>query len=214
MPDGTRIIRYPFESAPEPGGVIEVADGVFWIRMPLPMALDHVNLYALDDGDSWTLIDTGFGSRKSRALLTSVFEGPLAGKPVGRVLVTHHHPDHVGLAGWLQSAHGAELLMSRTAWLMARMLQLDEQPTPNTETLAFWQAAGMEPEILAQRANERPFNFADCVDPLPLGYSRIDEGDLLTMGGRQWRARLGSGHAPDHVTLWSESDELVIGGDQ
>ncbi len=191
-----------------------MASGVLWLRLPLPMALDHVNLYALDEGDGWALIDTGFDTKKTRAIWQALFEGPLAGKPVTRVLVTHHHPDHVGLAGWFQTAFGAELLTSRTSWLMARMLQLDTQPVPPAETLLFWQRAGMAPDILKARAEGRPFNFADCVAPMPLGYTRICEGDTITLGGRDWDVRMGNGHAPEHVTLWSRDDNLVIGGDQ
>ena len=191
-----------------------MAPGVLWFRLPLPMALDHVNLYALDEGDGWALIDTGFDTKKTRAIWQALFEGPLAGKPVTRVLVTHHHPDHVGLAGWFQTAFGAELLTSRTSWLMARMLQLDTQPVPPAETLLFWQRAGMAPDILKARAEGRPFNFADCVAPMPLGYTRICEGDAITLGGRDWDVRMGNGHAPEHVTLWSRDDNLVIGGDQ
>jgi glyoxylase-like metal-dependent hydrolase (beta-lactamase superfamily II) len=139
--------------------------------------------------------------------------GPLAGKTVARVLLTHHHPDHVGLVGWFQD-RGAELLTTRTAWLYARMLTLDVQDRPSAESLQFYQRAGTSPEMLAKRANERPFNFADMVAPMPLGFTRVEEGETLTLGGRRWRVRLGQGHAPDHITLWSEVDELVIGGDQ
>ncbi|WP_415184166.1 MBL fold metallo-hydrolase [Phaeovulum sp.] len=207
------VIRYPWAEPPAPGQPAELAPGVFWLRMPLPMALDHVNAYVLDDGDGWCVIDPGMNTRKSRALWADVLAGPLAGKPVRRVVVTHYHPDHIGLAGWFQT-QGAELLTTRTSWLFARMLCLDEQPLPAPETLAFWRLAGMEPGLLARRATERPFNFADCVHPLPLGYTRLVEGQALTMGGRQWRVRMGDGHAPEHATLWSEDDDLVIGGDQ
>ncbi len=213
MPDTGPIgLQTPFPEAPTEGTATEVAPGLLWMRLPLPMALDHVNVYALDDGESWTLIDTGFSSRRGKAIWQKLLTGPLAGKPVSRVLVTHHHPDHVGLAGWFQSEHGAELLMSRTAWLMARMLTLDDQDRPLPETLAFWRSAGMAPDILAQRAKERPFNFADMVAPLPLGFTRLVEGQSLRIGGRDWTVRMGNGHAPEHVTLWSE--DLVIAGDQ
>ena len=207
-------IRYPWAEGPAEGEAIEAAEGVLWLRLPLPMKLDHVNVFALDDGDGWTVIDTGFDSRRSRAIWQKCLDGPLAGKPVRRVLVTHHHPDHVGLAGWFQSDHGAELLTTRTAWLFARMLTLDDQDRPTPETMAFWRGAGMAPEILDQRANERPFNFADIVAPMPLGFTRVSEGDVLRIGGRDWDVRLGNGHAPDHITLWSRDDNLVIGGDQ
>uniref|UniRef100_UPI004047113A MBL fold metallo-hydrolase n=1 Tax=Yoonia sp. TaxID=2212373 RepID=UPI004047113A len=124
MPDNAAGIRYPFPDPPEAGQAITVAEGVLWMRLPLPMALDHVNVYALDDGDSWTIIDTGFASKRSRAIWADLLAGPLAGKPVGRVIVTHHHPDHVGLAGWF-IANGAALFMPLVPWLMARMLTLD-----------------------------------------------------------------------------------------
>ena len=207
-------IRYPWESPPEEGAAIEVAPGVLWMRLPLPMALDHVNVYALDEGDSWTVIDTGFSSRRGRAIWQKLLDGPLGGKPVSRVIVTHHHPDHVGLAGWFQSEHQAELWTSRTAWLFSRMLQLDEQAVPAQETLRFYKSAGMDEEIFNQRKAERPFNFADVVYPMPLGFKRIKQDDVIRVGGRDWDVHIGNGHAPEHITLWSRDDNLVISGDQ
>lgn len=205
-------ITHPFE-APAPGAAVELAPGVLWLRLPLPMALDHINVFALDEGDGWTVIDTGMNSGKARAIWQAALQGPLAGRPVRRVVVTHHHPDHVGLAGWFQ-AQGAELLIPRTAWLYARMLTLDVQAQATPEQIAFWRGAGMEPDLLAKRASERPFNFADVVHPLPLGFTRLTEAEVLTMGGRRWRVHMGDGHAPEHATFWSLDDDLVIGGDQ
>ncbi len=209
-----RRIRHPTETPPAPGEAAEVAPGVLWIRLSLPMQLDHVNVYAFDDGDGWTLVDTGFDTRKGREIWRGLLGGPLRGQPVRRVLVTHHHPDHVGLAGWFLSEYGAELWTTRTAWLMARMLTLDEQAVLSAETVAFWRAAGMAEDILAERNTERPFNFCDVVAPLPLGYRRIREGDTVRIGGRVWDVRTGDGHAPEHATLWSRDGDLVLGGDQ
>ena len=213
MPDGTGGIRYPFADPPAEGAATQIADGVLWMRLPLPMALDHVNVYALDDGDGWTVIDTGFASKRSRAIWNALLDGPLAGKPVTRVVVTHHHPDHVGLAGWFITK-GADLHMPRTGWLMARMLTLDVQERPTSETIEFYRRAGMNADVLARRRDERPFNFADCVVSLPLGYTRLIEGETINMGGRVWDIRMGNGHAPEHATFWSRDDDLVIGGDQ
>jgi glyoxylase-like metal-dependent hydrolase (beta-lactamase superfamily II) len=213
MPDGVMGIRYPFADPPVAGEAIAVADGILWMRLPLPMALDHVNVYALDDGDGWTIVDTGFASTKSKAIWQALLDGPLAGKPVTRVIVTHHHPDHVGLAGWFV-AQGAALHMPRTGWLMARMLVLDAQDRPTPETIAFYERAGMAADELARRKAERPFNFADCVGPLPLGYQRLRDGGTIRMGGRKWDIRMGDGHAPEHATFWSRDDAVVLGGDQ
>jgi hypothetical protein len=133
-------VRHPFETAPPEGGVTKVAPGILWLRLPLPMALDHVNIYALDDGDGWTIVDAGLSSRRSKAIWEGLLAGPLGGKPVTRVILTHHHPDHVGLVGWFQ-ARGAELLATRTAWLYARMLTLDVQDRPTAEALETYRRA-------------------------------------------------------------------------
>ncbi|MBI1417392.1 MAG: MBL fold metallo-hydrolase [Limimaricola sp.] len=212
--DTAQPLRFPHAEAPAPGAATEIAPGVLWLRLPLPMALDHVNVFALDDGDSWTVIDTGLGNARTRDIWESVMaHGPLAGRPVTRLIVTHHHPDHVGLAGWFV-ARGAELWMPRTPWLMTRMLVLDEQAVLPPESRAFYARTGMDPTLRARREAERPFNFADCVDPLPLGYVRLVEGQVIRMGGRDWDVRMGDGHAPEHATFWSRDDGLVIGGDQ
>lgn len=207
-------IRYPWEDAPAMGSAIEVADGVLWFRLPLPMKLDHVNVYALNEGDSWTVVDTGFDSRHMRDAWREIMSGPLAGKPISRVVVTHHHPDHIGLAGWLVSEFGAELVTTRTAFIYTRLLLLDEQKVLPQETIDFYRGAGMDAEILAERIADRPFNFVDMVAPLPLGFTRVKQGDTIRMGGRDWDVHIGNGHAPEHATFWSRDDNLVLSGDQ
>jgi len=206
-------IRTPFEDIPAEGEAIEVADGVLWLRLPLPMALDHVNVFAFWDDEGWTIVDTGFASKRGEAMWQALLDGPLGGKPIRRVILTHHHPDHVGMVAWLME-RGAELCTSRTAWLMARMLTLDVQDVPTPEALQFYRRAGMVGDVYEKRKNDRPFNFADIVKPLPQGYTRLVEGQTITFGNRTWDILMGDGHAPEHVTLWSRDDGLVIGGDQ
>ncbi|MFQ5439059.1 MAG: MBL fold metallo-hydrolase, partial [Paracoccaceae bacterium] len=135
-------IRYPFPDAPPEGDAVEIADGILWLRLPLPMKLDHVNVYALRENDGWSVIDSGFDSKRSRAIWQAIMDGPLGGEPIRRVIVTHHHPDHVGLAGWMQSEFGAQLWTTRTAWLFARMLTLDRHEVQKEETLAHYRAGG------------------------------------------------------------------------
>lgn len=208
----TDAIHHPFASPPAEGAATEVAPGILWLRLPLPMALDHVNIYALEDGDGWTIIDTGMSTRRSKTIWKALLAGPLHGKPVTRVILTHHHPDHVGLVGWFQS-RGARLLATRTAWLYARMLTLDVQDRPSDEALTFYRRAGLSEAELARKAAERPFNFADIVDPMPLGFHRLTEGCTVIVGRRFWTVRMGHGHAPEHATLWSD-DGIILGGDQ
>lgn len=207
------MVRTVATPPPPPGGAALLAPGVLWLRMPLPMRPDHVNLYALEDGDAWTVIDTGIDSGRTRAIWRALLDGPLRGRPVRRVLATHHHIDHMGLAGWFVG-RGAELLTSRTAWLMARMQVLDVQERPTEQALAFWRAAGMPAAMLAARGAERPFNMADTCHPLPPGFTRLAQGGTVTIGTREWAVHMGNGHAPEHVTLWSQDGALVIGGDQ
>lgn len=204
----------PFAAPPRAGAAVPLAHGVLWMRMPVPFRPGHVNIYALPDEDGWTLVDTGPDLPACREAWAELRAGPLAGRPLSRVIATHHHMDHIGLAGRLMADEGAGLWTSRTAWLMARMMVLDVQERPTPEQMAFWRRAGMPPDLLAQRAGERPFNAADVVHPLPLGYHRVVAGDRLQAGGRGWRVATGEGHAPEHLTLWSEDGELVLGGDQ
>ncbi|MCA8867712.1 MAG: MBL fold metallo-hydrolase [Rhodobacteraceae bacterium] len=213
--DGTMTpIRYPFEDIPPEGEAVEIAEGILWIRLPLPMKLDHVNVYALRDDDGWTIVDTGFASKRSRAIWSTIMKGPLDDLPIKRVIVTHHHPDHIGLAGWFQSEFGAELWTSRTSWLFARMLTLDKHEVQKQETLAHYRAGGMSPELYQKRLSERPFLFSDIVAPMPLGFRRIQEGEVITIGGRLWDIRMGNGHAPEHATFWCRDEPLVLAGDQ
>ena len=213
MTNASSPLRYPFPTPPGEYEALEVAPGIRWLRLPLPTALDHVNCYALEDRAGWTLVDSGMSNRHSRALWQALMTVPLRGKPVTRLIVTHHHPDHIGLAGWFQT-QGVELLTTRTAWLYARMLTLDEQRLPSPESLHFYQRAGLAADRRAARAQERPFNFSDVVSPMPVGFTRISEGDVIHAADRRWLVRFGQGHAPDHAMLWSMDDNLILAGDQ
>jgi len=207
-------ITFPLASRPSGSEPVEVAPGLLWFTLPLPMALNHVNIYAIHDRDGWTLVDTGLHTPETMALLEDIIRLHLASAPIARVLLTHFHPDHVGMAGWLKAHHGAELMASRTTWLMTRMLTLDVQDRPVEETLQFHARAGVNPDRLDELRNRRPFNFADCVHPLPPGYTRLEEGATITLGGHAWDIRMGNGHAPEHVTLWRRDGAMVIGADQ
>ena len=213
-PENLRGLAYPFGRwVPREGAMFEVLPGVFWLRMPLPMGgLDHINLWALDDGDSWVLVDCGLGDARTRALWETLFAGPLAGKPVTRVIATHFHPDHVGLAGWLCKRWGVTLEMTRSEYLMARMLQLDVQPEAPDMAVAYWRQAGWPEDVIAAQRAQPWGRYAKLVPPLPGGFRRLEDGQSLRIGGRDWRVVVGRGHAPEHACL--VCDEAMISGDQ
>lgn len=205
-------LDYPFAAVPAPGEAMEVAPGVFWVRMPLPYALDHINLWLLADGAGWTMVDTGIGMPVTRELWERVFTSALGGRPVTRLIVTHHHPDHVGLSAWLTARWGVPLHMTETEWYMGRALALDLTPESNRWMVEFYRRAGCGPDALAAFAAEGN-SYAPMVD-IAGSYRRIMGGDEIAIGGQGWRVMIGRGHAPEQACLQAPGLGVVIGGDQ
>jgi glyoxylase-like metal-dependent hydrolase (beta-lactamase superfamily II) len=211
--DNLEMIRPLYESAPNPGAAMEIATGLWWLRLPLLSTLNHINVYVLESKDGWTLVDTGSNTPICRTALETAFsQGALARLPLTHVIGTHYHPDHIGLAGWLVD-RGAIFQTTRTCWLQSRLLQLDDHDLPRADELKFVQAAGMKGMELAAFQRRAPSDFSSLVTPVPPTYQRIQEGDILKIGDRQWTIHIGNGHAAEHATLWSD-DGFVITGDQ
>ena len=208
-------LTYPFgRRAPETGALIEVAPGIGWARLPVPGSLKHINIWVLDDGEGVALVDTGLDIPECRAAWEALLAGPLHGRTVTRVIVTHFHPDHVGLAGWLCERFGVKLWMTRGEWLYARMLAVDVRDAPPPEAIAFWRAAGWDADRIAAESAKGWGRFASVVTPVPVGFVRVTDGDTLRIGSRSWRAVIGSGHCPEHLCLVDEEGGLLIAGDQ
>lgn len=206
-------LEYPFDTRPELGETIEVAPGVQWIRMRLPMQLNHINLWLLEDGDGWTIVDTGIRDEVTAEAWKTLFAGAMKGRPVKRVIVTHLHPDHVGLAGWLVRRFNVSLWMTRTDYLMCRNLCADTGQEAPAEGMSFYRAAGFSDEAL-ENYKTRFGGFGKGVYRLPNSYRRIEEGEIIEIGGRKWEIVVGRGHAPEHACLWCREDNLFISGDQ
>jgi glyoxylase-like metal-dependent hydrolase (beta-lactamase superfamily II) len=195
-----------------------VAAGIRWVRIAVPGPLRHVNCWLLDDsderGDGVALVDTAMNTSDARDAWKSVFRGDLAGTRVTRVIGTHFHPDHIGLAGWMCAHHGAPLLMTRAEWLYARMLIADARDAVPDEMVGFWRAAGWDGTQIAAGQARGWAGFRRIVTPLPMGFVRLVDGQALTIGGRDWQAVTGSGHSPEHACLLDEANGVLIAGDQ
>lgn len=212
MPATASTLDYPLPGKPRDGELMEVAPGVFWLRMPLPFVLNHINLWLLQDEAGWVIVDTGIAADETRAIWTRLLDDELSRTPVARVLVTHLHPDHVGLAGWLCERCDCPLWMSREEYLSARMLAGDQPPPPPVAT-EFYRAAGLSAAQLEHYA-ARFGRYGNMLSTLPESYRRLRDGEHLTIGGRGWEVVVGRGHSPEHVCLYCAELGLVIAGDQ
>jgi glyoxylase-like metal-dependent hydrolase (beta-lactamase superfamily II) len=201
-------LEYPFPEVPAPGTTIEVARGVHWLSMPLPFQLDHINLWLLEDGGEWTVVDTGIGNAETRSL----WEKILKGKKVRRVVLTHYHPDHAGNAAWLCQRHGAQLWTTQGEYLTAHAVRTSSAGYTADAVLAVFGKNGLD-EARAARMRAPRNRYAELVPEFPLSYRRIIEGDETAVGGQRWRAIVGHGHAPEHLSLHSSSLNTVIAGD-
>ena len=200
----------------KPVDVQTVAPGVLRIELPIPFPPGGVAALAIEDKldgrDVWTIVDTGL--RSAEPVWRELLDGPLAARPVGRVIATHYHPDHIGCAGWFQTEFNAELWTTRTAWLCARMLQLDANDGFGADKERFFQRCGYDEAQMERARNRAKIGFSIMVAPLPLGYRRIVEGENIEIGGRSWRVLIGDGHAQEHALLLCEEEGILIAGDQ
>ncbi|MFT6287503.1 MAG: glyoxylase-like metal-dependent hydrolase (beta-lactamase superfamily II) [Alcanivorax sp.] len=218
LPDSPEVYRdlsYPFgrKINPEAGVPQKIADGVYWVRFAMPMSLDHINLWLLEDDDGWTVVDTCLNIRSARETWEKLFTGFMANKPVVRVICTHLHPDHVGLAGWLTERFGCELWMSREEFLMCRAMTADTGREAPDVAINFYRAAGYNEEQL-ERYRNRFGGFGKAISTLPDSFRRLVDRETITVGDRYWQVIVGSGHSPEHVALYCPALKLFISGDQ
>lgn len=207
-------LHYPFnKTVPGPGGHLEVRPGIFWLRIPLPGRLGHINLWLLDGGDSWTLVDTGLAWMEARQAWDRVAAGLVRDKPVSRIIVTHFHPDHVGLAGYLGSKFSAELAMTRMTAVRTRFL-LDS----NTDD---WRENVMEFCRLHDIGSQEQYlefitgqSYRTVVSRLPETVTYLDHEQPIPIGGNEWQPLVVCGHAEDHLALFCPALKLLISGDQ
>ena len=207
-----QVLDYPHAAPPPPGTTREVAPGVHWLRMPLPFALDHINLWLLEDGAALVLVDCGLGNQTTRDLWQQIFDGFFGGRPVSRVIATHLHPDHAGNAGWLTERFQAPLVMSQSEYLMAHAWR-DQTGGYSIEALTTHLARHGLDSARVAALGSRGNAYERAVPEFPRAYRRIVDGDEVAIGGRVWRVIIGYGHAPEHASLYCAELGVLISGD-
>ncbi|HEY9573219.1 MAG TPA: MBL fold metallo-hydrolase, partial [Pusillimonas sp.] len=224
MNENEKKLDYPWgDELPAFGQARVVADGLRWIRMPLPFALDHINLWLLrdeiDGRQGWTIVDCGVARDDVKALWEQVFDNALEGLPVLRVIVTHMHPDHVGLAHWLCERWNAPLWMTATDYMTARLwsrpaVNGTSPGGPNGQSAVehFTRHGLADPEA-QEKIRQRSNYYPGLVPDVPARFHRIMHGDSIVIGGREWRVIVGYGHAPEHASLYCDTLQVLISGD-
>lgn len=214
----TETLTFPYPEPPPPGGVRPIAPGVLWLRLPLPYRLDHVNIYLIEDGDGWAALDTGLGDDRCRNLWDKALAGPLArfgDKPgrLTRLIVTHYHPDHVGLAGWLAERFDLKLLMPRPEYLFSLALQYAPGDLGADMHRPFYRRHGLDAattELVLSRGHE----YLRQTSGVPSTYTRLQQGDTLALGGRAFQVLTGGGHALEQAMLLRAEEKLFFAADQ
>lgn len=205
-------MQFPVAAPPGPGKALTIAPGVWWLRMPLPFALDHINLWLLEDGAGWTIVDTGYAMAETKELWERIFAEQLGRLPVTRVIVTHYHPDHIGLAGWLTERWQAPLWITEKEWLFARVMSRgDDDFAPLRRDFA--RRAGLDPASI-ELFGERENSYRRGVPSVPASFQRLDNGMTVEIGRREWQVIIGEGHAPELACLYCAETGILISGDQ
>lgn len=207
------FLTYPVSTTPEPGEVLQIRPGVFWIRLPIPFELDHINVWLLEDGDGYTLVDTGISSNKTRIAWERIFSEVIKDKPIKRIIVTHFHPDHFGLARWLVDRSGASYYTSKETQERTNFL-LNEADKENVETrMTFYQQHGIEDMEFFEDFLTGSL-YAMVVSGSPDSHHLLGEGETINIGDYDWQIIMTYGHAPGHITLHCEALNILISGDQ
>ncbi len=206
------VLDYPVAEPPPPGVTLRIAPSVLWLRMPLPFALDHINLWLVEGSDGWTLVDTGYGDATTRALWERHLAGTLRDTPVTRIVATHCHPDHLGNAAWLARRFGCAVTMTHGEFLSAHAI-CDERaghaPADNCELFRCHGMAEADLAALGARGN----HYRRGVPTLPASYDRILHDDVIAAGDLHLRVIVGYGHSNEHASLYSPAARVLISGD-
>lgn len=210
---GNGALTTPTWEPPTPGHPLAVAPGILWLRFALPFALDHVNIYLIEDDGGWAIFDAGYGDESTRATWDQLLAGPLAGMTFTRLFVSHHHPDHVGLAGWLTQRLSIPLYMHEREYLLTRHMSRQPTATDEARAEAFYVDNGLRADE-ARLIATRGMRYRKAVDLLPAVCHSIEAGDVIRIGGRAFTAVCGGGHSSSQLMLWCAENNLLLSADQ
>lgn len=209
----TDSLVYPFAITPRPGEITEIRPGILWLRLALPFQLNHVNIYMIEHDGGWAVIDTGIGTDQTKATWDAVLSGPLAGKSITRLIVTHSHPDHIGLAGWLAERFKCPLTMTQTEYFHGLFHQTRRTELQVADQAEFYRRHGINEEG-ANALLGRGSNYLTRTTGLPPSFFRVRDGDTLSVGSHQFEVLTGGGHALEQMMLLSRSESLFFSADQ
>jgi glyoxylase-like metal-dependent hydrolase (beta-lactamase superfamily II) len=204
---------FPRPAPPAPGEISEIAPGVLWLRLALPFLLDHVNIYLVDDGDGWAVVDTGVADLRTRTVWEEVVARSLGGRPITKLIVTHFHPDHAGLAGWMTARFGVAMWMPQVDYFLAQTLLHSPDALGITAHRDFYLSHGLTPEV-ADALLGRGHDYLRMTSGLPATYHRLIDGETLRIGDRDFEILTGGGHAPEQAMLLCRADNLFLAADQ
>ncbi|MBF7072556.1 MBL fold metallo-hydrolase [Glaciecola sp. MH2013] len=198
---------------PKEGELVEVATGIFWLRMPLPFDLDHINLYLVDDGDGYALIDTGIGTKRVEELWELILAK--LDKGISKVIVTHMHPDHIGMAGFLVDKFKVALYMSHSEYFVARAISAGSRGASDWQDDNYLVRCGMGSKYIAdaQKNRRESKGVGQVIRPIPVAFERLQAGASINLGGELWRVIIGRGHSPEHVCLFNDERKILLSGD-
>jgi glyoxylase-like metal-dependent hydrolase (beta-lactamase superfamily II) len=204
---------FPFEQAPEFGTLTEVAPGILWLRFALPFRLDHVNVYLIEDGEGYSVVDTGIGDEATQAIWQHLLDGMLWGRPLTRIIVTHFHPDHSGNTGWLAKRVNAPVFMSETEFLTSLVIRLDPGALDAEPYRSFYLNHGLD-EVTTASLLSNGNRYLKMVTGFPRTFRRMIAGEALQIGRRRFEVLTGGGHSPEQVMLHCRDEKLLLAADQ
>ena len=204
------MLNFPDYPLPEEGKLTQLADGLMWLRMPLPFELNHINLYLIEDNDGWFIVDTGIGGKRTATLWEQITQS--LDKPICGVIVTHLHPDHIGQAGHLCETWQVPLYMTSLEYYAARALRAGAQGASNKPDIKHYHSLGLDQTII-DKLTQGGGGYSQVVEPIPVSFNKLFEGKTLTIKKRTWRIMIGRGHSPEHACLYCDELGVLLSGD-